>query len=555
MRPCQEPAETPDAAIPAPVTPTLTPDLWKDFDETAPGLLEVPQGAPDEDGGKDSAPGGFEPEPDDADFLAFTPEPQADVLRIWEYPANDHGRAGFVLAHIGAIVRYVPELSLWRVWHGHHWHDDTTGRVGHYCQLLSLHALKEAAEFREKLMVELLAEHGAEPRKEAIRQAESRAKNAMNAAAGLGQEKVIASTLAAASRFPKVIVPLEEWDADPELVGTRNGTLDLKTVQHRAGDPGDYITKRLAATYDSEATAPDWERFVAKILPAELANYVKCLAGYSLTGWTDDQSFYFLYGKGNNGKSVFVTTVARIFGDYAKHAPRNLLEQPAHGGGCKNEIAGLPGARFLYGEEAQERPLREDFVKALTSGMDTLTGEKKFCDEFSFTPVAKLWVMGNEMPTVRGTDDGIWRRIKVIPFEAQIGESERIPQSELQRIFDAERSGILNWMLAGLKAIGYAKRIPVPAAVKEASTAYREDQDTVGEFAAECIRDAGPECLVTKTAVYAAYQAWAIRNGIRPPLSKNALTRKLRARDGWKTTPDRRNWIGKRVMVAPSGEA
>jgi putative DNA primase/helicase len=539
----------------APVTPTLTPDPWEGFDENAPGLLEVPEGAPDEDDGNASAIVESGPDPEDADFLRFTPEPLPDVPPIWEFPGNDDGRAAFVIAHLGEILRFVPELSLWRIWHGHSWHNDTIGRVGHYLQLLSRDQLMAAAKFREEIMEKLEAERGDPNWSEMQREAKGRAKGAEQAARNLGLEKVIASTLAAASRFPEVIVPLEEWDADPELVGTRNGTLDLKTVQHRAGDPGDYITKRLAATYDSEATAPDWERFIAKILPAELANYVQCLAGYSLTGWTDDQSFYFLYGKGNNGKSVFVTTVARIFGDYAKHAPRNLLEQPAHGGGCKNEIAGLPGARFLYGEEAQERPLREDFVKALTSGMDTLTGEKKFCDEFSFTPVAKLWVMGNEMPTVRGTDDGIWRRIKVIPFEAQIGESERIPQSELQRIFDAERSGILNWMLAGLKAIGYAKRIPVPAAVKEASTAYREDQDTVGEFAAECIRDAGPECHVTKTAVYTAYQAWAIRNGIRPPLSKNALTRKLRARDGWRITPDRRNWIGKRVLVAPSGEA
>lgn len=551
MTPCQEPAETPDAAMAAPVTPTLTPDPWKGFDENAPGLLEVPEGVPDDDGGKVGTQGGFEPEPDDWDFLSFTPEPQADALRIWEFPGNDDGRAAFVLAHIGAIVRCVPELSLWRVWHGHHWHDDKTGRVGHYCQLLSRHAIKEAAEFREELMEELEAEHGVNAPKEAMQQAERRAKHAMQAAANLGQEKVIASTLAAASRFPEVIVPLKKWDADPWLAGTRNGTLDLKTVQHREGIPGDYITKQLAVVFDAGATAPGWEGFISDILPEESATYIQSLAGYSLTGITDDQAFYCLHGKGCNGKSVLVSTFARIFGDYAKHAPRNLIEQPAHGGSCKNEIAGLPGVRFLYGEEAKDRPLREDFIKALTSGTDTLTGEKKFCDEFSFGPVAKLLLMGNERPTIRGTDEGIWRRVRLIPFEIQIEESKRLPHSELMAKLGAECAGILNWMLRGLAVLGTDMRIPVPAAVKAASAEYREEQDTLADFITDCTEDAAPDDRVRKAALLRAYRSWAERNGIRDHVTNTALTRRLLDRAGWRMTRDRRYWLGKALRALP----
>jgi putative DNA primase/helicase len=551
MTPCQEPAEPPDAAMAAPVTPTLTPAPWKYFDETAPGLLEVPKGTPADDGGEVGAPGGIEPEPDDADFLAFTPEPHAVVPKIWEFPANDDGRAAFVLAHIGAIVRYVPELSLWRVWHGHRWHDDKTGRVGHYCQLLSRHAIKEAAAFREELMEELEAEHGAKSPKEAMRQAESRARQAKQAAASLGQEKVIASTMAAASRFPEVIVPLVKWDADPWLAGTRNGTLDLKNVQHREGNPGDYITKQLAVGFEAGATAPDWERFMSDILPEDLLTYIQSLAGYSLTGITDDQAFYCLNGKGCNGKSVLVSTLARIFGDYAKHAPRNLIEQPAHGGSCKNEIAELPGVRFLYGEEAKDRLLREDLIKALTSGTDTLTGEKKFCNEFSFGPVAKLWLMGNERPTIRGTDDGIWRRVRLIPFEIQIEESKRLPHSELMAKFGAERPGILNWMLRGLAARGTVMRIPVPAAVKAASAEYREEQDTLADFITDCTEDAAPDDRVPKAALLRAYRSWADRNGIRDHVTNTALTRRLLDRAGWRMTRDRRYWLGKALRAVP----
>jgi putative DNA primase/helicase len=334
-------------------------------------------------------------------------------------------------------------------------------------------------------------------------------------------------------------------------VGTLNGTLNLRTLQHRPGSRSDYITKRINASYDAEAKAPEWEKFITRILPEDLAGYVQSIAGYSLTGKTDDQSCYFLYGKGGNGKSVLVSTLARIFGDYAKHAPRNLVEQPAHGGGCKNEIAGLPGARLLYGEEAQDRPMREDFIKALTSGMDTLTGEKKFRDEFSFIPVAKLWLMGNEMPTVRGTDDGIWRRIKVIPFKARIAESERRPQSEMQRTFDAERPGILNWVIAGLRPFLEDGCIVVPDVVKAASTEYRMDQDTIAEFIADCTTDASPDARVPKQILYAAYKEWCVRNGIREPLTNAKLTRKLPEYDGWRKSSDRRYWMGKQLRISP----
>lgn len=536
--------EHPAAAGP----PVESPDPWRDFDESAPGLLAPQVGEPAASG---LPPDLHSPEPsgDDSAFLAFTPEPQPGVAPVWDHPGNDDGRAAFVMAHIGEIVRYVPELSMWRIWHGHRWHDDTTGRFGHYCQLLSRHQLEAVDEFRSQIMEEL-KENPGDP-VTMRREAQARIRRAIVAATSLGQEKLIASTMAAAARCPEIIVPLARWDADPWLVGTLNGTLNLRTLQHRPGSRSDYITKRINASYDAEAKAPEWEKFITRILPEDLAGYVQSIAGYSLTGKTDDQSCYFLYGKGGNGKSVLVSTLARIFGDYAKHAPRNLVEQPAHGGGCKNEIAGLPGARLLYGEEAQDRPMREDFIKALTSGMDTLTGEKKFRDEFSFIPVAKLWLMGNEMPTVRGTDDGIWRRIKVIPFKARIAESERRPQSEMQRTFDAERPGILNWVIAGLRPFLEGGCIVVPDVVKAASTEYRMDQDTIAEFIADCTTDASPDARVPKQILYAAYKEWCVRNGIREPLTNAKLTRKLPEYDGWRKSSDRRYWMGKQLRISP----
>jgi putative DNA primase/helicase len=539
-------AEQPDTANP----PAASPDPWRDFDASAPGLLAPPE-CGHEGSGTPEDPPATDPDEDDLAFIAFAPEPKPGVPPIWEFPANDDGRAAFIIAHIGEIVRYVPELGLWRIWHGHRWHDDTTRRLGHYCQVLSRHQQQAAEELGTQIMKELEASRG-DPNASALRrEAKARIKRATQAATSLGDEKTIASTTAAASRFPQIIVPLNRWDADPWRVGTLNGTLDLKNQTHSPGCPEDYITKRINVTWQADAKAPVWDRFIDRILPPALAKYLQCIAGYSLTGKTDDQSFYFLYGKGCNGKSVLVSTLSRIIGDYARHAPRNLVEQPAHGGGCKNEIAGLPGVRMLYGEETQDRPLREDFIKALTSGIDTLTGEKKFRDEFSFTPVAKLWLMGNEKPTVHGTSEGIWRRIKIIPFEARIADDERIPQSELQATFDKERSGILNWMLAGLSDLLQYERIPVPAAVTQASADYRAEQDTLAEFIAECTAAAAADARVPKQALYAAYRGWCAANGMRDPLSNNKLTRKLSEYDGWQVSHDRRFWMGKQLRTVP----
>jgi len=499
-----------------------------------------------------------EPTPADRAFLEFIPEPAADVPPVWEWPNNDDGRASYFLKHFGGIVRYVPEVKQWRVWHGSRWHSDTTGRIGNYCQLLSRAQLLAAAEHRQKRAAELAAqmaameedasagEGGEKPLKQSDLKREAQRNHAM--ATALGNEKTIAALVAAASRSASVIVPLSRWDADPQMAGTENGVLDLRTRTHRPGRPEDYITKTLAVSFDPAARCPQWEKFLNRILPEEIVKYVQKLLGYSLTGSTDDQAFYFCYGAGKNGKSILIKTVARLFGDYAGKARGNLIEKPKNGADCKHDLAQVPGVRFLHGEETERgAKLREETVKALTAG-DILTGEIKFQMPFSFTPVAKLWIMGNSKPRIEGSDAGIWRRVRLIPFTTTITKEEEIPEAELLSRLAAERSGILNWMLEGLAACP-AGPIPMPLMVRNAVAEYRADEDELGDFIEERIQDATEDYREPKAEVYKAYRHWAEGNGIRSPMTLKQFTRRMGEREGWQLDPGRRAWTGKSIRL------
>ncbi len=491
----------------------------------------------------------------DAAFLKYVPVMKDKLPPVWDWPASDDGRAAFFAAHFGEIVRWVPELEEWRIWHGHRWHPDTTGRMPHYCQLLSRHQHAEAKDHLRRLTDELAAgieeraEEGSRPKLRKQADVDKLYNFALRSALALGDERTISSTLAALSHQRELVVPIAAWDALPNIVGTRNGALNLITGEHTPGQPSAHITKALDVKHDPGAQCPEWQKFIAEILPDTLADYVQKLAGYSLTGRTDDQAFYFCYGTGKNGKSIFLNTLAGLFGDYAGKAPPELLEEPKNGAPPKANIAQLPGVRFLHGDETSEGArMRENLIKGLTGG-DQLTGEHKYCAPFKFTPTAKLWMVGNHRPRVYGTDNGIWRRVREIPFTITISDEKEIPESVLMARFRAERPGILNWMVEGLKALQSAGPIPMPHIVRVATQDYKDSEDDLAEFITECTQDAEEAHREPKADVYQAYQNWAKRNGITFAMTANQFTRRISERAEWALDGGKRHWRAKSVKA------
>ncbi|PSC03816.1 hypothetical protein SLNSH_17045 [Alsobacter soli] len=324
---------------------------------------------------------------------------------------------------------------------------------------------------------------------------------------------------AAADR--RVAVTSEAWDADPWLLGTPDGTIDLKTGRLKSADPADRITK-LAAVAPS--ARPTWERFISDVTRGDraYARFLKQWTGYCLTGDTSEHALSFAHGPGRNGKSVFANLVSSILGDYAVTAPMEVFTL-SHGDRHPTELAMLRGARFVTASETEEgRAWAEARIKSLTGG-DRIAARFMRGDFFEFTPTFKLHIIGNHRPVLRNVDDAAKRRFNLLPFEFK----PENPDPHLEEKLRAERPGILRWMIEGCldwQAHGLVR----PNVVKDATADYFEQQDILQSWLEEAC-DAEPGNEFKFEATSALYQSWVAyaRSAGEEPGTKKSLTAKL----------------------------
>lgn len=341
-----------------------------------------------------------------------------------------------------------------------------------------------------------------------------------------------------AEALPYLSRPLDAFDRDPLALNVENGTLRFVAEQvedpecpdpdavrystrHRvrldAHDRGDLLTKVACAPYDARAEAPTFVAFIRRVLPDDaVRRYVRRFLGYALTGRTSEQVFAIWHGEGRNGKSTLVDLVARILNDYATSLPISTLvgaDGPRRGSEATPDLARLPGARFVRTAEPKEGlALDESLIKGLTGGepfpMRRLNQE--FVDVY---PEFKLVISCNRKPEIRGNDDGIWRRVALVPFDVQIPEAE-VDKNLPAKLWE-ERAGVLRWLLGG--ALDYLDRggLDPPDAVTLATREYRDESDLVGAFvrgALEVTRD--PLDVVETGTLYAAFQRFAKRSAL-----------------------------------------
>jgi putative DNA primase/helicase len=281
----------------------------------------------------------------------------------------------------------------------------------------------------------------------------------------------------------------------------------------------------------------------------ELISFIRRAVGYSLTASINEQVLFFLYGTGQNGKSTFAETLKHLFGSYMIKATTALYTLNRNGSEPLPEIARLVGKRLVTGSETEEgAKLAESRVKDITGG-DTLTGRELYCPAFNFLPTHKLWIYGNHRPDVRGNDYGIWRRIKLIPFEVQIPDEEKDPKL-LEKLLE-ELPGILDWAIEG--CLEWQKNgLGTPQTVIDATAEYREKEDEIGEFLAQTCYQGGK---VERTALYSQYLDWAKNCGIKMPMRQKAFAKRIRVRAGItesKSNGDR-YWLG--ISIPPCAAA
>lgn len=345
-----------------------------------------------------------------------------------------------------------------------------------------------------------------------------------------GEEKkefARASTYAGVERIcqcsPLFAVTSEHWDRDIWLLGVPGGTIDLRTGELREPQADDYITRQTAVAPNFDAASPIFDKFLREITKGDqdLQRYLQRMAGSALTGSTQEQKVFFIFGPGKNGKSVFVNTLVDSAGDYACTAAMETFiehQYERH----STDIAMLAGARLVTASETQKgRRWNEALIGRLTGG-EPITARFMRQNNFTFTAQFSLIIVGNHRPELGSVNEANRRRFSVIPFNFQPEKADAKLAAKLRD----ERGAILAWAILGARDWYKHGLGETPEVVENETTDYFEEQDHVKEWVDECC-SLGENYSEASAVLFQNFESWCRRNGETPGIKKNGLTRIL----------------------------
>ena len=332
----------------------------------------------------------------------------------------------------------------------------------------------------------------------------------------------------------------DDFDKDNMLLNVANGYIDLTSRELYPHDITQMFSQIANTDYSEKMQPAVWLDFLNDIFDGnkEVIRYIQKALGYSLTGSTREQVMFILHGKGRNGKSIFVETIAEILGDYSNNMQAKSLMVKKNDN-VNTDIARLSKARFVTSSEPNEGfRFDEGLIKQITGG-DKVTARFLYAEEFEYTPKFKIWVSTNHKPIIRGTDDGIWRRLVLIPFEVQIPE-EKVDKDLKYKLL-REAPAILNWMTEGAY-MWMQEGLEMPDKLKDASQSYRTEMDVVEQFIEEkCNRMKGAR--ETGKKLYDEYKVWADENN-EYKMDKNKFGKKMKEKFESKKMNNGVNYIG-----------
>lgn len=331
-------------------------------------------------------------------------------------------------------------------------------------------------------------------------------------------------------------VKASQFDSDPTYFAVANGVLNLDTLELEKPSQSQMVSKTSYVDYDPEATCPTWEKALLDIFEGDtaMADYIQRVFGYAMLGYPDERKMVILFGNGANGKSTIINTIRDIFGEYGHVAESSLVTTKSSfgtsSGAANPEVMALRRKRLVIMSEADEKSrMQEAKLKSLVS-LDTISGRGLYENTISeFKPSWLLVMAANHIPTINGLDDGIWSRIHIVPFTRNFERDPKGPDRTLDRKLKAEYSGILNWLLEGIRK--YRKdKLKAPEKIQTEVAEKRDEMDMLGEWLAErCEVKDGNRCPVG-----AAYQSWRAfaesRGELERLASAKALTTELKRR-------------------------
>lgn len=390
----------------------------------------------------------------------------------------------------GANIRYCAEEKTWYYFDGRRWIADRILRVPNRIREVLRHKGWELLTWAEKT-------GNAETLKWAERQARR-----------LGSFHLVSSVENFARGDKSIAVAPDLFDADPLILNTPGGVVELQTGELRVSDPDDYCTK--VTTVIPGGDCPVWMGFLDRVTAGDkqLQSYLQRMAGYFLTGSVEEHALFFMYGAGGNGKSTFLDTLHDVLGDgYVTGLPLNAL-MSTKGDHIPTEVAKLRGHRLAITDETEHgKAWNEAKIKTLTGG-DILCGRALYQNLFDFHPTHKLIVAGNLKPSFRIVDDAIRRRLHLIPFEVKIEHPDKKFRSRLR----PEWPGILNWAVQGCLE-WWRQGLNPPDRILVSSREYLDEQDSLIEWRRDCCEPIGQS---STRSLYSSWQSWCLERGEEP---------------------------------------
>lgn len=442
------------------------------------------------------------------------------------FPMSDLGNAQRFAWQHGQDVKFVWHGDIggeWRVWNGRRW-ENNVAKVE-----------KMAKETVRSIYLE------------AKNQADSMLQTAMCQHALKSENwNRFAAMMRKARSEDEIVSDPWKWDRDTMTLNVSNGTIDLTTgkfTEHRRELFG---TQIAPVNFDPKAKCPVWLEFLNRVFSPEPENpdamgdgdftdFMQRLLGYCITGEIRNHVLPIFWGDGANGKSTLINVMCDLLGNgYSAHAPQGMLlkrqsEQHA------TELTVLQSARFVVASETKmSGRLAEDLVKKLTSG-EPITARKMRMDYYQFQPTHKMVICTNHQPRVGGTDGGIWRRIRLVPFlarfwdpDTQFGPDHLRQDKLLDKKLKKEMSGILNWLVAG--AVKWnASGLPIPKIVRDQTEAYKNEEDTFGQFLSQTCRKSNSAPNITLKAFSDIYRQWCEAERVYP-MNNRGIAAELRNR-------------------------
>lgn len=411
----------------------------------------------------------------------------------------------------GCKLRRDRGRDVWKSWDGGRWVDDPDAPAVAYDALISRHMSGSPAVRQRKVMAYSMKKLAKADRDMLILGGDRETTHAPVAEDEWAEStRVQTAVIRQMGTREGIAVPSDAWDADPLLIAAGDSYIRLDAGTWSAPDPSALVTKRLGTIWDTEATCPLWERFMADVIPdPSVRDYVQRAVGMSLLGEVREARLFCLTGVGANGKSIFIETISALFGEYAASLePKVVMSRQQEG--HSTDLMPLLGARFaVVPEVPMGRAWDSETIKRLTGG-DTLSARWIGENTTTWRPSHTMWVSTNGTPSVPPGSAAFWRRYREVPFVARFASSaDEMPGAtgvadpQLGGKLMAELPGILQWAVRGYAA--YAQfGLADPPAVLEASAEAARMSNPWAAFCREALELDGTSSVTVQTI----WKAW-----------------------------------------------